>query len=301
MNRSGFSETNVAAALGAAGFRASSEEVTIERREDRWFVALSDNRIAWFPANPSGADQLRIERQVLQLLDERCAFLAPRVIHQSPDGWDVRRAVPGRCEPWLLYERTSADVDLARRIGAALGAILLEQHTRIHASDVADWLPHRPEWPEPSGKLRQDLAEVINDRTLLGEIEAVLDAYDGTSVDDRDRVLVHGDLGLHNIAVDDHEEVRGVFDYGGSCWADRHHDFRYLTFDLTSDAALEAALAVYEPALGRSLIRGRIRLYNAACAIGFLAYRRGVPADAKSCGRTLAQDLQWVRGALARL
>jgi hypothetical protein len=301
VNWSGFSKHDIAAALGAAGFSASSDEVTIERREDRWLATLSGNRIAWFPANASGAGQLRTERRVLQLLDERCKFLAPRVIHQSPDGWDVRRAVPGRCEPWLLYERASADTGLARRIGTALGAILLEQHTRIRASDVAAWLPHRPEWPEPSVKLRRDLSEVIDDRTLLGELEAVLDIYDRTPVDDHDRVLVHGDLGLHNIAVDEHDEVRGVFDYGGSCWTDRHHDFRYLVFDLESDAALEAALAAYEPALGRSLSRARIRLYNAACAIGFLAYRRGVPADTKSCGRTLAQDLKWVRGALARL
>jgi hypothetical protein len=31
---------------------------------------------------------------------------------------------------------------------------------------------------------------------------------------------------------------------------------------------LDAALEVYEPAVGRRLDRDRIRLYNAACAIG---------------------------------
>jgi hypothetical protein len=34
---------------------------------------------------------------------------------------------------------------------------------------------------------------------------------------------------------------------------------------------------------------------------GGLAFRRGVPPDARSCGRTLAEDLQWVHRALARL
>jgi hypothetical protein len=95
--------------------------------------------------------------------------------------------------------------------------------------------------------------------------------------------------------------VRGVFDYDEAAWADRHHDFRYLIFHHEHDHALEGALAVYEPALGRRLRRARIRLYNAACAIGFLAFRRGVAPEERWCGRTLAEDLAWVSGALARL
>jgi len=47
--------------------------------------------------------------------------------------------------------------------------------------------------------------------------------------------------------------------------------------------------------------RSRVRLYNAACAISFLAFRRGVPPDARSCGRTLAEDLRWVRFALSSI
>jgi hypothetical protein len=107
-------------------------------------------------------------------------------------------------------------------------------------------------------------------------------------------------VGLHNIAVDPAStNVRGVFDYDDTSWSNRY--FRYLIFHHERDDALDAALAVYEPALGRTLSRRRIRLYNAACTIGFLAFRRGVSPDERSCGRTLAEDLQWVRGALARL
>jgi hypothetical protein len=106
---------------------------------------------------------------------------------------------------------------------------------------------------------------------------------------------------LHNIAVDpETTDVRDVFDYDEPAWADRHHDFRYLIFHHERDDALEAALAVYEPALGRTPSRDRIRLYNAACAIGFLAFRRGVPPDARSCGRTLVEDVEWVRRAVKR-
>ena len=64
---------------------------------------------------------------------------------------------------------------------------------------------------------------------------------------------------------------------------------------------LDGALEVYEPRLGRRLDRERIRLGNAACAIGFLGYRCGTPPEARSCGRTLAEDLAWLTAALAGL
>jgi hypothetical protein len=64
---------------------------------------------------------------------------------------------------------------------------------------------------------------------------------------------------------------------------------------------LAGALGVYEPAVGSRLDRGLIRLGNAACAIGFLACRCGTPPDARSWGRTLAQDLDWIGWALRRL
>jgi aminoglycoside phosphotransferase (APT) family kinase protein len=290
------------AALREAGLELSPADVRVEARDDRWLVRLPGERLAWFPANANGRARLDIERRVLRLLAERCSFAVPRVLFESAQAWDVRATVPGACDPWSLYRRTLTDVPLARRLGAAMGAILLEQHTRVTHIDVAGWLPTRPEWPEPSERIRRSLPQVIDDRGLLADIDRVLDAYDAVAVAAEDRVLVHGDLGLHNLAVDPvTTEVRGVFDYAEASFADRHHDFRYLIFHHAHDEAVEAALAVYEPALGRPLSRSRIRLYNAACAIGFLAFRRCVPAEERWCGRTLAEDLQWVRDALARL
>jgi hypothetical protein len=99
----------------------------------------------------------------------------------------------------------------------------------------------------------------------------------------------------------DTDAVNGVFDYDGAAWADRHHDFRYLLFDSDREDMLDAALAVYEPAIGRSLDCARIRLYNAACAVSYLAFRVGTPPEQKSCGRTLAEDLQWVHAAITKL
>ena len=109
-------------------------------------------------------------------------------------------------------------------------------------------------------------------------------------------MLVHGDLGFHNIAVvPGTDTVAGVFDYDGAAWADWHQDFRYLVFpDGTGDAVLDGALETYEPVTVVRPDRERIRLCNAACAIGFLAHRCGTPTEARSCGRTLAEDLAWV-------
>jgi aminoglycoside phosphotransferase (APT) family kinase protein len=293
---------SVCAALREAGLLLSPGQVRAEPRDDRWLVRLPGDRLAWFPADADGRARLGIERRVLRLLSERCSFAVPRVLFESAEGWDVRASVPGVCDPRNLYRRTLTDAPLAGRLGRAIGAILVEQHTRIAHADVMGWLPTRPEWPEPSDRIRQSVPAVIDDRAFLAEIDRVLETYDAVTVADDDRVLVHGDLGLHNIAVDPATtDVCGVFDYAEACFADRHHDFRYLIFHHEHDAALEAALAVYESALGCTLSRPRIRLYNAACAIGFLAFRRGVPPEECWCGRTLAEDLAWGRGTLARL
>jgi hypothetical protein len=289
-------------ALREAGLELAPAELRIEAREDRWAVALPGEQMAWFPASDHGSERLSVERRVLRLLADRCSFSVPRVLFESASGYDVRAIVSGLFDPWGLYERTKTDTALARRIGRAIGLILIEQHARITSTDVAGWLPARVAWPESGDWVRSRLPQVIDDPQLVSRLDCALRVYEQLAAQADDRVLVHGDLGLHNIAVDPlTAEVRGVFDYDGAAWADRHHDFRYLIFHSTHEEALEAALAVYEPALERRLDRNRIRLYNAACAIGYLANRCGVPAHEKCCGRTLAEDLSWVHSALAHV
>jgi len=64
---------------------------------------------------------------------------------------------------------------------------------------------------------------------------------------------------------------------------------------------LKGALEVHEPAMSLRLDQDRIRLCNATCAVGFLTFRCGTPSDARSCGRTLAENLAWVEDALRGL
>jgi hypothetical protein len=282
-------------ALREAGFSYPADALRIAAREERWAVSLPDAHIAWFPASEAGARRLGVERRVLGLLADRGSFRVPKVLFASNAGFDLRLMVPGQVDPWGLYYRCLADTGLARQIGRSLGAILVEQHTRIAEADVAGWLPRRVSWPEPGASIRERLPRVVNDHSLVRRLGEVIDVYEGTRVETGDCALVHGDLGLHNLALDPETDM------DGAAWADRHHDFRYLLFDIGRENVLDAALEVYEPAIGQSLDRDRIGLYNTACAIGFLAYRVGVPPEQKSCGRTLAEDLRWVRAALARL
>ncbi len=286
--------------LTAAGFCLAFQDAQIEAREDRWAVLLPRKRMAWFPMNAEGSQRLATERRVLRLLQARCSFQAPRVLFVAEAGWEVRALVPGVCDPWRLFQQAQNDRALAQRIGRSLGHVLAEQHVRVRPEDAAGWLPRRLRWPKPREWVEGRLPHVMQDARLQRSIGRALRRYDDLDhAGSGNRVLVHGDLGLHNIAVDlQTAEVQGVFDYDGAAWADRHHDFCYLLFDREEDDMLEAALEAYEPALGIQLDRARIRLLNAACAVSFLAFRCGAPPEARPCGRTLVEDLNWVRHAL---
>lgn len=290
------------ALLSAAGFDVTPQEVSVEPREERWAVVLPGHRMAWFPMGADGRRRLATERRVLRLLAERCSFRTPRILHEDEDGWDVRALVPGAFDPWGLYHRTRTDRELARQLGRAIGRVLAEQHARVRHADVADWLRETLPWPEPSAWIRTRLPGVVDDPGLLAGIDQVLRHYDDQEAASADRVLVHGDLGFHNIAIEPGtDELVGVFDYDNAAWADRHQDFHYLVFDIDAEPELDSALEVYEPAMGVRIDRARVRLCNAACAISFLAFRYGVPPEVRSCGRTLEEDLRWVRAALSSL
>lgn len=289
-------------ALSKVGFPCTPAQVRVEARDERWLVHLPRQHLAWFASSDAGLARLQSERRLLRLLEERCSFGAPRVIFESIAGdFDVRTMVPGMADPWKVYPEVRANRSLARQVGTAVGAILAQQHTHIRVADVAGSLPPRPSWPESAAWVCEHLPKVVDDSELLANAGAIMRAYENVAVAHRDRALVHADLGLHNLAIDAASyAVNGVFDYDDSAWADRHHDFRYLVLDSEGEDLLEAAVSVYEPAVGYNIQRERVLLYNAACAVTFLAFRAGKRPEERSCGRTLEQDLRWSRFAIAR-
>ena len=181
-------------ALREAGFAHRAEALRIDAREERWAVSLPDGRIAWFPGSEAGAMRLAVERRVLGLLSKRCSSPVPESLFVSNSSFDVRRMVPGRCDPWGLYRRCQADRQLAQKIRRAIGQILVEQHTRIVEADAVGWLRQQVPWPETGAWIGERLPRVIDDRGLIRALADVIEEYEGVAVDPADRALVHGDL-----------------------------------------------------------------------------------------------------------
>jgi aminoglycoside phosphotransferase (APT) family kinase protein len=145
---------------------------------------------------------------------------------------------------------------------------------------------------------------VIDDPTLEAAADRIIAQFEDSEPagSPADRVLVHTDLGLHNVSIDaDTLTVHGIFDWEGACWSDRHFDFRHLVFDADHHPLFDATVAVYEERTGLHVSRARVFLHHAAMAVTYLAFRRGHAPEESWCGRTLAEDLRWTRTAIARI
>jgi aminoglycoside phosphotransferase (APT) family kinase protein len=294
-----------ASALTTIGVDVDPAGLHLERRGEKWLVRVDGERIAWFAATESTLGNMERDRRLLRLLETRCRFRAPRVLAQAADGsFDVRLMVPGVHDPYAAFYRVRDDADAAALVGTALGAILGDLHTNVAASDVAGWVPARSNWPEPRRWIADRLPQVVADRALHARADTVIARYEAVlgDVADADRALAHTDFGFHNISIDPTRlSVHGVFDWESACWADPHLDFRYLVFDVDRFHLLDATLAEYESRTGRRIARERVMLYNAACAISYLAFRAGVAPNERWCGRTLTEDLEWTARALDRV
>lgn len=294
------SKSEISSALAKAGFPHDLGTLELYSREGRVAVRMSPDRMAWFPSNDEGRALLAKERRVLRLLGTYCLFSAPRVLYEDETGWDLRALVQGSVHPRGLSERVAGDPAFAYAFGEDLGCMLAEQHTRIPPAELAGWLPTVPNWPRPDDL--PYLAEVVGDPKLLARIDQALRRRAELRRALRDPVLVHTDVGLHNMAVDPVSyRVVGLFDYEGAVFGDRHHDFAYMVFPPAKEPMLEGAIATYESATGIQIDRDRVRLLNAVSAIGFLAFRYGHLPEEAWCGRTLYQDLAWTAAALTRV
>lgn len=286
------------AVIAALGLALPAAALRIEPRDDKFAAFLPDGRIAWFPTSAAGAEQLEREARVLELIARHCSFAVPRLLERGRN-WQLRQSVPGDVAPWERYQQLQNDTAFARNLGTQLGTMLADQHLSIPATSLTGWLPQRPSWPYPYPTIAANLPHVAP-ADLLPQALEVLRRYEAACADTAAPVLVHSDLGLHNLAFAPDDTVAGIFDYADAACADRHHNFRYLLFDTTDDTLLTAAISAYRTAGGAPIDPQRVALFNAA-AIGFLADRRGHAPDARPADRTLAEDLAWTRLALSRL
>ena len=291
----------VAAAHAQTGMAVAPEQISLMARDDRFAVLLPGDRIAWFAQNAAGAARMDRERRVLALIARHCSFAAPRVI-DATESWDLRTFIPGHFAPFLVFERAKADGAFANALGASIGRVLADQHLNVPRDAVRAWLPREPSWPEPLSYMESRLPRVTDDADLIRRALDFVWRYEAAETQSAERVLAHCDFGFHNIVVDDARgEVVGVFDYDGAAYVDRDHDFKYLLLDAEGDETLlRAAMNAYTSAGGAAIDRQRLYEINAASAVCFLAYRDGAQADEKPAGRTLSEDLAWMRMALTR-
>jgi Ser/Thr protein kinase RdoA (MazF antagonist) len=293
------------AALEALGSRVRPHDIQLELRDDRWFAFLPGNQLAVFPISAAAAERVARERAVLRALENRCSFHAPRVVAEAPDGsCDLRTMVPGVHATFAVYARVRDDVANAERVGRTLGEMIAELHTRVRSTDIATPLPSIPEWPHSRAWIRERLPHVIDDRSLEAAADRIVARFEDSNPagSPSDRVLVHTDLGLHNISIDaDSLTVHGIFDWESACWSDRHFDFRHLLLGTESNPLFDAAAAVYEERTGFRISRACVFLHNAALAVTYLAFRQGIAPEERWCGRTLEEDLHWTRTAIARV
>jgi hypothetical protein len=238
------------------------------------------------------------ERRVLRRLETHCHFSVPRIVFEDESGWDVRSIVPGVVDPVGCRDRILADPVFAAALGNDLGLALAEQHTRVPRIELEGWLPVVPNWPRA-----EDLPHVPffvgDDPKLLARINSALRRRAEITCSVEESVLIHADLGLHNVALDPVSyRLSGIFDYDDAAFGDRHQDFAYMIFCTMEEPMLDGAIVAYERATGVRIDPARVRLLNSVAAIGFLAFRNGHSADEAWCGRTLAGDIAWTSAAL---
>jgi aminoglycoside phosphotransferase (APT) family kinase protein len=299
-----FSPDEIAARLNAVGRTVTPATLHIERREDRLLLQWPGDELAWMALDASGAARLAYEGRVLTKVRSCCTFTAPEERHRSLDGTlSIRCLVRGRVDLPAVHQRIHADPLFAAKLARWLGRAMAQLHACFANDAAPSWLARKVGWPMPHQWILERLPRVLGQQhSLLLPLQELLQRYYYCSPSLDDLVLVHTDLGLHNIVFDPSLSAPvGIIDFESAAFADRHHDFRYLPLDMVDTTLLDEAVQTYESLTQHKLERARILLYHAACACCYLAFRDGIAPETYWCGRTLEQDLAWTRDALAHL
>ncbi|HTR51821.1 MAG TPA: aminoglycoside phosphotransferase family protein [Kofleriaceae bacterium] len=286
----------VAALLAEVGERVDPRALVVERRDWRWFVQLPGDRMLFVPVDEAGAHRLAAERRLLAALAPRLSFAVPRPIGPPEAALDLRTRVRGETGIHLhgsLITHTPdayAD-DLARLLAELHGAFARDELVRLAPPMRADV------YPLPEAQLRAVVASLPAE--IHARVHAALDRY--AELAPTDSVLVHNDIGTHNLAFDpDSHRVIGIFDFEEAAHGDRHHDAKYLPS--YGPRITARVLELYRDRTGIELDVPRIRLLHFATALSFWVWRESDPVahDTRS-SRDRDQALAWIGLALFAL
>ena len=288
----------------ATSLRLAPRDVVLAYHHWRWVAHLPDQRIAFVADTVDARQRLARERQLLRLLADRAHFRVPRVEWVDPHGnWDIRLKVLGEAGLTLTYtihhQRILDEPAIAQRTGQRLGQILGELHSVITPEEARQLAPSEPPLATSIERTRGNMAIGIDDAALTAQVQEVFERFDALEIGDDEVVLVHGDLGSHNVAFEpETSEVLGVYDFDTVACVDRHWDFKYLhSYTLPFR---QAVLEAYRRHTGIIPDPQRITLYHALTALAYLAWRVDDPeAHDQLSGRDKAGAYWWVQQAVA--
>lgn len=267
--------------------------VRAEVRDTRVVVEFPAH-IAWVALGASASAWLRVEDAVLRALRGRLPVAIPVPILASEDVC-LRTRVSGR-SGLEFHQSVMKDPALGAAYAVEIGTLCAAIHRALPASEVdalvAAGLPTTPVL---------DLDDVLRAaRTLVdpraGRALALVDAHQARSVTPTDCTFLHGDLGSHNLVVDDAGRIGGLFDFEEACFGDRHHDFRWLPS--FGEDFMARAFAAYQEQTGAIVDVDRVRHLHALVALAQLGWGLRAPDEHHRTGRTVAQTRRWAESAI---
>ncbi len=175
-------------------------------------------------------------------------------------------------DPWpfagarLLPGRELADTGLPdgerRAAAAAVGAFLRQLHAAPTRQAAPAGLPLDPmgrAWPRARiDDTRTQLRQLVEQGTWAGDpgVQALLAEAERLDAPARPPVLVHGDLHVRHVLLDDRGSAVGVLDWGDVCLADPAVDLA-LAYTAFSGPARAAFLTAYGEVDAEQELRGR--------------------------------------------
>jgi len=235
--------------------------------------------------------------------------LLPRLAALLPVAVPVPELVgnPAGDYPWpffgarLLPGRELADShlpdDARTPLGAAVGSFLRALHRPEVARGLGSSLPSDPmcrALPAARAPMtRERLSRLANRGTWApdGEVSALLDGSLDLGSSTVEPVLVHGDLHLRHLLVDEHGAASGVIDWGDLCLADPSVDLS-VAHSAFSGAARNALLTAYGHPVGpEQETRARVLAVSLCAALADYADTDARPA-------LLAESLAGLRRAV---
>jgi aminoglycoside phosphotransferase (APT) family kinase protein len=269
----------LARALIAARFPALDTR-SLRRLGEGWdnvVWATADGVAFRFPRRQVAIAGVEREIALLPALARRLPLAVPDAAYPSPPSdafrwpWFGSRLIVGR-------EIAAARLDDAARIALAprLGDFLRALHgLELEAAAALPVDPlGRTEMAIRVPRTREALAAVAASWSAPARVGDLLEEAERLPAPEA-RVLVHGDLHVRHVLVDESGALAGVIDWGDACRAHPSSDMS-LYWSLLPPAGRDAFLAAYGPVEEHGLLRARVLALFLCATLATYAHAEGM-------------------------